>query len=383
MKDTRINIRKRQISNGRSSLYLDYYPGVFDRIKKRMVRHETLYLYVYDRPETLADRQHNDEMMELARQIRTKRMIDISSAYYGITKKAALIKGDFLQYFEERCMLKNNTYHSVFKHFYQFCNGYCTFEQLSVTMCEQFRHYLLHAAQSKTTRKPLSKTTASSYYDMFLYILKIAYNDNAISSNLAECVSGIRAEKKIMTSLNYEELDRLFKTPCKYEVLRRASIFAVLSGLRRGDILALEWKDYEKDYHGKPTFRIVTKKTGAVSHHPVSAEAMDACGPVGDGLIFKGLTLSMTTITFKKWVTDAGISKPVTFHTLRHTYATLLHENGNSLHTIQNLMIHLHPGTTAQYICNSDALARKAVDNLHLQPSRIKRIWSKVRRLFK
>ena len=31
MKATRINIRKRQISNGRSSLYLDYYPGVFDR----------------------------------------------------------------------------------------------------------------------------------------------------------------------------------------------------------------------------------------------------------------------------------------------------------------------------------------------------------------
>ena len=54
MKATRINIRKRQISNGRSSLYLDYYPGVFDRIKKRMVRHETLYLYVYDRPETTA-----------------------------------------------------------------------------------------------------------------------------------------------------------------------------------------------------------------------------------------------------------------------------------------------------------------------------------------
>ena len=127
MKATRINIRKRQITNGSTSIYLDYYPGVFDRIKKRMVRHETLYLYVYDRPKTVADRQHNDEMMEIARQIRTKRMIDITSAYYGITKKAALIKGDFLQYFEERRMLKNNTYHSVFKHFYQFCNGYCTF----------------------------------------------------------------------------------------------------------------------------------------------------------------------------------------------------------------------------------------------------------------
>lgn len=53
------------------------------------------------------------------------------------------------------------------------------------------------------------------------------------------------------------------------------------------------------------------------------------------------------------------------------------------LEGVKNLMIHLHPGTTAQYICNSDALARKAVDNLHLQPSRIKRFWSKIRRLFK
>ena len=94
----------------------------------------------------------------------------------------------------------------------------------------------------------------------------------------------------IKTSLNYEELDRLFKTPCRHDVLRRASIFAVLSGLRRGDILALDWKDYERDNKGKPTFRIVTKKTGAVFHHPVSAEAMEACGPAGDGLMFKAYT---------------------------------------------------------------------------------------------
>lgn len=110
---------------------------------------------------------------------------------------------------------------------------------------------------------------------------------------------------------------------------------------------------------------------------------MEVCGPVGDGLIFKGLTSSMTTYDFKIWVEEAGINKPVSFHTLRHTYATLLLENGNSLSTIQNLMIHLHPGTTAKYICNSDALARKAVDNLHLQPSRVKRILSKVKNFFK
>ena len=65
-----------------------------------------------------------------------------------------------------------------------------------------------------------------------------------------------------MTSLNYEELDKLFKTPCKYDVLRRASIFAVLSGLRRGDILALDWKDYEKDYHGKQLTICISSRQG-------------------------------------------------------------------------------------------------------------------------
>ena len=43
-------------------------------------------------------------------------------------------------------------------------------------------------------------------------------------------------------------------------------------------MLLVDWKDYERDNKGKPTFRIVTKKTSAVSHHPVSAEAMEACG---------------------------------------------------------------------------------------------------------
>ena len=38
---------------------------------------------------------------------------------------------------------------------------------------------------------------------------------------------------------------------------------SMLSGLRRGDILALDWKDYERDNKGKPTFRTVTKKYAA------------------------------------------------------------------------------------------------------------------------
>ena len=57
---------------------------------------------------------------------------------------------------------------------HEFCN--CTFEQLSVTMCEQFRHYLLHMAMSRTIGKPLRITTAAAYYDLFLYTCYLRCN---------------------------------------------------------------------------------------------------------------------------------------------------------------------------------------------------------------
>ena len=69
--------------------------------------------------------------------------------------------------------------------------------------------------------------------------------------------------------------------------------------LRIDDILALDWKDYEKDCHGKPTFRIVTKKTGAVSHHPVSAEAMGACTILSGKMTYLPLTSAVRLMGIK------------------------------------------------------------------------------------
>ena len=67
--------------------------------------------------------------------------------------------------------------------------------------------------------------------------------------------------------------------------------------------------------------------------------------PTGKGPI----TRSALWQTFKKVKAEAGITARVTPHTLRHSYATRLLENGVELRIVQILLGHASIGTTAIY----------------------------------
>lgn len=58
---------------------------------------------------------------------------------------------------------------------------------------------------------------------------------------------------------------------------------------------------------------------------------------------------------FKRVLKDVGIAKRVTLHTLRHSHATHLLENGTDLHYIQELLGHNSPKTTMIYthVCSA------------------------------
>lgn len=81
-----------------------------------------------------------------------------------------------------------------------------------------------------------------------------------------------------------------------------------------------------------------------------------------------GLQKSIRTI-----VKDCGINKPITVHSLRHSYGAHLVEAGVNLRAIQQEMGHECPKTTALYTQltevtqqNTDKLINKLVDRLHL-----------------
>ena len=67
---------------------------------------------------------------------------------------------------------------------------------------------------------------------------------------------------------------------------------------------------------------------------------------------------------------QAGITKPVLPHVLRHSFATHLLDAGTDVRVIQALLGHRSVQTTMRYTRVSTALVRKAPSPLDLLPSR-------------
>ena len=70
-------------------------------------------------------------------------------------------------------------------------------------------------------------------------------------------------------------------------------------------------------------------------------------------------------LKFTKWVKDAGIDRPVTVHSLRHTFATRLYEKTGDLYLVQRALGHRNITTTEVYARVSDERLREAVASLN------------------
>ncbi len=70
---TKVALRRRAITNGRESLYLDFYPAIRDPQTMKMTRREYLGIYVYTKPRSEMEKEFNHEMQTKAEVIRSMR----------------------------------------------------------------------------------------------------------------------------------------------------------------------------------------------------------------------------------------------------------------------------------------------------------------------
>jgi len=368
----KIHLRERQLKNERIRLYLEIYKGYTTKEgKTKSIRdYEYLDLYLYEKANDFTKKQHNKNMFQLANSIKAQRELDIQSGKYGFNSKLKS-KANFIEYFnklaEDRFKSKGNygNWKSTLKHLTGYTLGKVRFSEIDEQFCENFKNYLIEKPL-KNNGEHLSTSSIASYFNKFRASLKKAVKDRIISFNPS---TDIKLPKIIEIDRQYltlEELQSLYKAECRYPILKRAFLFSCLTGLRFGDIESLTWKQIKTFKNG---FKIHhhQEKTKSLEYLDINPQAIEYLGDRknDDDLVFRGLKYSdYFNVALLQWVLRAGITKHITFHCGRHTYATLLLTCDVDLFTVSKLLGHKNIKATQIYGKVIDKKKREAVNKL-------------------
>lgn len=149
--------------------------------------------------------------------------------------------------------------------------------------------------------------------------------------------------------------------------MKRAFLFSCFCGLRHSDIVALTWGNLKKNKIGKIELHMTQQKTQELLSLPLSNEALKQLPVRGKAQdtekVFKGLiSLGRTNEILPRWAAKAGIQKHITFHSARHTHATMMITLGADLYTVSKLLGHTNIQTTQIYAKIVDESKEKAID---------------------
>ena len=240
------------------------------------------------------------------------------------------------------------------------------FSTIDMNLLEDYKNFLINAPQGGSKKGTITRNTASTYFSIFKAGLHQAFIDGYLTVDIAAKAKNIAYSDKQREYLTIDELNTLAATPCDRPIMKRASLFSALTGMRHSDIQKLKWKEIIKDgEHYRILF--TQQKTKGVQYMPISDQAYQLCGERGepDRLVFEGLQdTSWINKPLERWIKAAGITKHITFHCFRHTYATLQLTNGTDIYTVSKMLGHTKVTTTQIYAKIVDEKKEQAADTI-------------------
>ncbi|WP_333700570.1 site-specific integrase [Bacteroides congonensis] len=358
-----VTLRYKELSNGNKSLYLDIYD-------KGERSYEFLKLYLL--PElTGQDKQRNQEVLTQAEIFRLQRSLNILLPPQPLAEETPETKVSLTDWLHTYSLRKKEKGQSeafslqidkTSRHLANYKKEETAIEKVDKDFCIGFIHYLKEGQ--------LSNATIAAYFRCLNCALNAAVKDSLILMNpilLIPSDERIKLLESTREFLTIEEIKQLMQTVCKCEEIKRAYLFSCLSGLRLSDIKRLCWANVNKD-GDQWRVSILMKKTQRFLHLPLSDEAViwlpDITQANLDTSVFQLPNDSQINAILRKWVMEAGINKHITFHTARHTYATLLLTVGVDIYTVSKLLGHSQVKTTQIYAKIIDQKKDKAVNRI-------------------
>ena len=381
-----IRFRFKALKNGNTSIYLITYDP--DADVNHCYTYEHLKLFLVPEVDEAAKVQ-NINTMQAAKAIKAQRMIEYANGQAGIKANGRLAKNLLLtdwmkKYRDEKKKLgqsKSNavTINNVLLHLIKYKGDKVTMGQVTKAYCEGFILYLANGKTIGTDNpktgqhheKPIAKSTARLYFNTFVAALNEAVRDGIIDSNPTsklkkEEKKPIKTEGASRGYIEIEELKAMITTKCGNPDVKMAFLFACFCGLRLSDIKDLRWKDIKQNKDGFIVSKIQVKTRQKIVV-PLSSNALkwmpNRIGAEDNEFVFDLPSHFSINRIVKKWAKDAKVTKNVTFHISRHTFATTLLTLGADIYTTSKLLGHQNIRTTQIY---AEVVNQKKVEAVNL-----------------
>lgn len=363
--------QRKQGKDGTISLYLEIYKGTTKTPegKVKPIRdYEYLNLYLIDKATNPIDRQQNKNNLKLAEDIKAKRELEIKNGNYGFNSEFKL-NTNFIEYFEALTNKKESggnygNWYSTLKHLKAFAGENKSFKEIDSQFAARFKDFLNKVKQAN--EKPLSNNSKASYYAKFRAALNEAVKEKIIYGNPAVETGNFKVEDTQREYLTLDEVRKLAQTDCRYDVLKRGFLFSCLTGLRWSDVNNLSWSDVQDTPDGCRV-HFAQQKTKGQQYLDINLQAREMMLERGkpDEKVFKGLKYSAyMNVALQNWVMKAGITKQITFHCARHTFAVMQLTLGTEIYTLSKLLGHSELKTTQIYAKIVDEKRKEAINRI-------------------
>jgi integrase len=201
----------------------------------------------------------------------------------------------------------------------------------------------------KATRlKKVKPATVNRDLAALKHALRLAVEWGYLEGSPADRVRQLKEPPGRVRYLTHEEADRLVESCSKW--LRPLVVTALHTGMRQGELLALEWGDVDLK---RRQIRVVDSKTHDSRVVPMNEMLYNTLSPLRrkEGKVFvsrRGRPYSEIGSTFKAALARASI-EDFRFHDLRHTFASWLAMEGIPLTAIAQLLGHKTARMTMRY----------------------------------
>ena len=359
-----IKLRFKKLANGNKSIHLAYWNG--DKWEYEFLKN----LYIV--PD---DKQANDKTLQLARAIQAQRIVEMQKATHGFSisgdKRSSVNIIDYVNSIAKKKGKKSTAsgYNTLAKCLEKYSGLKTTFKQVDKQYCMGFIEFL-KTAKNRRTGETLKQNAKAGYFRRFVAVINAAVADDIITGNPLDKIKPENKPKMQDNEIVYltiEEVKKLENTPSKLPCGRQAFLFSCYTGLRYSDIKSLTWGDIRRDNNGKTSISYRVQKTGKQEYLPIPQKAVEFLPERSDAKdtdnVFDLPSSTHLNVQIKIWAALAGITKPITYHSSRHTFATILLNQGASMAAISKLLAHADLHTTQKhYAAIQDEFQRTTVD---------------------